>query len=175
MFLGTKLEKPERVCSPAPKSSERGQICQNRPFTKRPFCFLSSQKTREQRPPGPKSMQGHHLSGGANYLPKFLPISFLRRVSRFIGVFETFGPPIRKILVYTGMLPCLALHGLKLCKSVSRSDLVLISFWMLTMSWIFYLISLFRRASRFILFSTKVAPECFCLVRLKKPLLICFG
>ena len=27
--------------------------------------------------------------------------------------------------MYTGMLPCLALHGLKLCKSVSRSDLVL--------------------------------------------------
>ena len=27
--------------------------------------------------------------------------------------------------MYTGMPPCLALHGLKLCKSVSRSDLVL--------------------------------------------------
>ena len=52
--------------------------------------------------------------------------------------------------MYTGMLPCLALHGLKLCKSVSRSDLVLISFWMLTMPWIFYPISLFRRASRFV-------------------------
>ena len=76
------------------------------------------------------------LSGGANYLPKFLPISFFRCVSRFM-CFETFGPPIRKILVYTGMLPCLALHGLKLCKSVSRSDLILISFWMLTMPWNF--------------------------------------
>ena len=27
-----------------------------------------------------------HMSGGANYLPKFLPISFFRRASRFIGV-----------------------------------------------------------------------------------------
>ena len=27
--------------------------------------------------------------------------------------------------MYTGMPPCLALHGLKLCKFVSRSDLVL--------------------------------------------------
>ena len=27
-----------------------------------------------------------HVSGGANYLPKFLPISFFRRASRFIGV-----------------------------------------------------------------------------------------
>ena len=26
------------------------------------------------------------MSGGAKYLPKFLPISFFRRVSRFIGV-----------------------------------------------------------------------------------------
>ena len=26
------------------------------------------------------------MSGGANYLPKFLPISFFRRVSCFIGV-----------------------------------------------------------------------------------------
>ena len=27
-----------------------------------------------------------HMSGGANYLPKFLPISFFRRASRFVGV-----------------------------------------------------------------------------------------
>ena len=27
-----------------------------------------------------------HMSGGANYLPKFLPISFFRRVARFTGV-----------------------------------------------------------------------------------------
>ena len=40
----------------------------------------------------------------------------------------------------------------KLCNFVSRSDLVLILFWMLTMSWIYYPISLFRRASRFLVF-----------------------
>ena len=28
----------------------------------------------------------NHMSGGANSLPKFLPISFFGRVSRFIGV-----------------------------------------------------------------------------------------
>ena len=48
-----------------------------------------------------------HVSGGANYLPKFLTISFFKRVSLFLGVFGTFGPPIREIFVYTGMLPCL--------------------------------------------------------------------
>ena len=44
----------------------------------------------------------NHMSGGANYLPKFLPISFFRRVSCFIGVSGLL-PPIRKILVYTGL------------------------------------------------------------------------
>ena len=56
------------------------------------------------------------MSGGANYLPEFLPISFFRRVSRFIGV-------------YTGMLPCLA-PSLPQIMQIrisfrSRSDLVL--------------------------------------------------
>ena len=67
----------------------------------------------------------------------------------FYRCFETFGPPIRKILVYTGMLPCLALHGLNLRKCVSRSDLVLDADHALDF---FYLMSLFRRASRFIAF-----------------------
>ena len=74
--------------------------------------------------------------------------------------------------MFAGMLPCLALHGLKLCKICisfrSRSDLVLDADHALD----FYLISLFRRASRFIVFSTKMAPECLCLVRLKMPLLM---
>ena len=30
--------------------------------------------------------KGQHMSGGPINLPKFLPISFFRRVSRFIGV-----------------------------------------------------------------------------------------
>ena len=56
----------------------------------------------------PSASRHQHVSGDANYLPKFQPISFFRRASRFYRCFGTFGPPIRKILVYTGMLPCLA-------------------------------------------------------------------
>ena len=62
--------------------------------------------------------------------------------SRFSGVylvFEVFQDTShsnKEILVYTGMLPpVLCLNGLKLYKFVSRSDLVLISFWMLTIPW----------------------------------------
>ena len=86
-----------------------------------------------------------HMSGGANYLPKFLPILFFRRASRFIGV----SVPIRKILVYAGMLPCLVPswpQSMQLRISFrSCSDLVL---GRLTMPWIFFLISFFRRVSR---------------------------
>ena len=106
------------------------------------------------------------MSGGSYFL-KFMPISFFRRVSRFFEVFSP-GAPMRKILVYTGVRPCLvALDDLKLCKInlfVSRSDLILISFWMLTMPWIFYSISFYRRVSRFVVFQTKVAPLCFPLL-----------
>ena len=53
--------------------------------------------------------------------------------SRFSGVYLVLkvlrdiwpSTKVRKILVYAGTLPCPALHGLKLCKFVSRSDLVL--------------------------------------------------
>ena len=45
--------------------------------------------------------------------------------------------------------------------------LVLISFWMLTMSGIFYPISFYRRVVRFVAFQTKVVHHCFCLVRIK--------
>ena len=56
MFPGTNKQRKEGTfgCSPAPKDGtkvhsdflryqrpERGHICQNRPFTKLPFCFLS--------------------------------------------------------------------------------------------------------------------------------------
>ena len=43
----------------------------------------------------------------------------------FLRCFSKPGAPIRRILVCTGMLPCLVPHWPKLCKSVSRSDLVL--------------------------------------------------
>ena len=67
--------------------------------------------------------------------------------------------------------PVLPLNGLKLCNFVSRSDLVPILFWMLTMSWIMYPISFCRRASRFVVFQTRGVHSCFCLVRIKIPLL----
>ena len=67
--------------------------------------------------------------------------------------------------------PVLSLDGLKLYKFVSRSDLVLISLWMLTMLWIFP-ISFNRRVSLFVVFQTKVAHPCFCLVRINMPLLL---
>ena len=76
--------------------------------------------------------------------------------SRFSGVylvFEVFQDTWRsngEILVHTGMLPC-------------HSDLVLISFWMLTMPWICYPISFYGRVSRFVAFQTKVAHLCLCL------------
>ena len=53
--------------------------------------------------------------------------------------------------------------------------LVLVSFWshsgiwMLTMPWIFHPISFCSRASRFVVFQTKVAHLCFCLVHIKMP------
>ena len=72
------------------------------------------------------------LSGGGNLLPKFMPISFFRREPR-LRCLRTSGTPIAKNSQY--ILECnpdLSLTGLKLCELVSRSDLILISFWMLT-------------------------------------------
>ena len=65
------------------------------------------------------------------------------------------------------MLPCPVPSWPQICKLVSRSDLVLISFWMLTMPWIFVL-------SRSTGVSETVAHLCFCLVRINMPLLVCF-
>ena len=55
------------------------------------------------------------------------------------------------------MLACyhvLSLDGLKLCKLVSHSDLVPVSFLVLTIPWTFraasFLVSYYRRASRFV-------------------------
>ena len=75
--------------------------------------------------------------------------------------------PIRKILAYNGMLPCLVPSWPQImqihisCRS--RSDLVLDADNALD----FISISFCRRASRFIVFQTKVAHLCFCLVRKK--------
>ena len=72
------------------------------------------------------------------YYQYFLPISFFKRVSRFSRCFRTPGAPIRKSQCMLECYPIFSLDNLKLCKIVSRSDLVLISFWMLTIPWIFY-------------------------------------
>ena len=71
------------------------------------------------------------------------------------------------------MLPCLVPSWPQLMQFASRSDLVLISFWMLTIPWIFHPISSFyRRMSRFEAFQTKVAHLCFYFARIELPLLI---
>ena len=57
-----------------------------------------------------------------------------------------------------------------MASNYANSHLVPISFWMLTMPWIFNPISFYRRVSRFVVFPTKVAHSCFCLVRIKMPL-----
>ena len=49
--------------------------------------------------------------------------------------FRTSGTPAIKPKCKLACYPVLSPDGLKLCKFVSRSDLVLISFWMLTIPW----------------------------------------
>ena len=68
------------------------------------------------------------------------------------------GSPMGKMLVHTGMQPVLSLAS-----NYANSYLVSSSFWMLTTPWILYPA-----------FQTKVAHLCFCLVRIKIPLLTCF-
>ena len=72
--------------------------------------------------------------------------------------------------VYTGMLPCLAPF---MASNYANSYLVPISFWMLTMPWIFFSDLAFQACISFYSVLDKVAPECFCLVRLKMPFLSC--
>ena len=74
-----------------------------------------------------------HMSGGRNLLTKFIPISFFRCISRF-KVFQEIRYSNKEILGRPGLLPFLVPQWPKLCKFVSRSDLVLISFWMLTIT-----------------------------------------
>ena len=93
-----------------------------------------------------------HISGGANYLPRFLPISF-SGVYLVLWVFRDIWPSKKEnpSVYWHATLSCPFMAS-NYANFVSRSDLVLISLWMLTMPWIFYPISLFRRASRFIAF-----------------------
>ena len=79
----------------------------------------------------------------------------------FLRCFRTPDPPTRKIPVYADGHPVLSLHGLRLCKFVSRSDLVLDADHALN-----FLSNLVLQAC-FIAFQTKVVYVCFCFVRLK--------
>ena len=88
----------------------------------------------------------------------------------FLRCFRTPGAPRRKILVHTGMLPCLVPWWAQIMQILY---LVPISFWMLTLLGTFYKpISFYRRVSRFEGFQTKVVHSCCCLVCIKMPLLI---
>ena len=64
---------------------------------------------------------------------------------RHSQVLESHPLPISPLLQTPKCYPVLSLEGLELCKFISRSDLVLISLWMLTMPWIFSPISFSRR------------------------------
>ena len=105
--------------------------------------FLSRQMLRPQK----TQIQRHFRASKIGMIGTFtvyyqkVHADFVRACISFLRCFKAFGTPTRKILVFSGMLP------LKLCEFVSRSDLVLISFWMLTMPWIFYPISFDRRVS----------------------------
>ena len=111
------------------------------------------------------------MSGGGNCYPNSCR-------SRFSGVhlvFEVFQMPVaptRKMLVYTGMLPCLVPSWPQIMQIRisfrSRSNLALDADNALDFS----PISFYRRVSRFVAFQTKVEHLCFCLVRTKVPLLI---
>ena len=90
-----------------------------------------------------------------NLLPKFMPISFFGRVSRF-RVFQDAWCSNKEN-------PHAALSCPSMAPNYANSYLIRISFWMLTMPWISYPISLYRRASRFAAFQTKVAHLCFSL------------
>ena len=76
------------------------------------------------------------MSGGGTLLPKFMSISFFG-VYLVFEVFQDVGRSNKEnASAYWNANPVLSLHGLKLCKFVSRSDLAPISFWMPTMPWI---------------------------------------
>ena len=85
-----------------------------------------------------------------------MPVSFFRAKISSLRCFRTPGAPRDNPSVYWGAYPVLSLHDLNLCKFVSRSNLDLISFWMLTIPWTFQEpISFYRRISHFVVFQDK--------------------
>ena len=78
--------------------------------------------------------------------------------------------------------PSVYRHAALSCPTMASNNassyLVPISFWSRSGCWpclgFFYVISFYRRISRFVVFQTKLARLCFCRVRIKLPLLMCF-
>ena len=68
------------------------------------------------------------------FIPKFMPIRFFWGVHFVLRCYRASGTPRRKILEHSGMLPCL---DPLMATNYVNWYLVLISFWMLTMPWIF--------------------------------------
>ena len=83
----------EKRCRQAP--SLCGQALAN-------SCQASTQETHTHTPTHTHT----HMSGGGNLLPKFMPILFFRRASRFWGVQDTWRSNKESPSVYWG-LPCL--------------------------------------------------------------------
>ena len=101
----------------------------------------------------------HHMSGGANYLPRFLPISFFQVCISFYRCFGTFASNKENPSVYWHATLSCPLMASNYATLYLVPISFLISFWLLTMPWISYLISFFRRASRFIAFQTIAAQK----------------
>ena len=103
-----------------------------------------------------------------------MPISFFRRVSRFWGFSGHLALQQGNPSVYWGATLSCSFTA----SNYADSYLVPISFWSRSGCWpclgIIILsdpISFYRRVSRFVVFQAKMAHLCFCLVRIKMPLL----
>ena len=121
---------------------------------------------------GPIHQVMKHMSSGGNLLPKFMPISFFRRASRFWGVSGRLALQWGKsqcILVCHCLVPWLPQVMQISISFRSRSDLVLDA----DHSWDFlgtYLV--LQACISFGSVSDKSGPLLFCLIYIKMPLLI---
>ena len=113
--------------------------------------------------------KGGYMSGGANCLSDSCQSCF-SGVHLVLSAFRDIRPSNKEN-------PSVYWHATLSCPFLASkhatSYLVPISFWMLTMPWIFFSDLAFQACISFCSVLDKVAPECFGLVRLKVPLLIC--
>ena len=116
-------------------------------------------------------LQKNHMGGGGNSYQNSCQSCF----SGVYLVFEVFQDTWRS----NKDNPSVCWHVTLSCPFMASNYvnlyLVPISFWMLNMPWILDPISFYRRASRCVVFQTKVAHLCFCLVCIKMSLLIWAG